>query len=85
MLQVSNEARATIKDSLDDSGQAGHVFRIAQTGEELAMSLGTPEEDDEVYEHDGQPILAVPSELAQALDATLDVERTNEGARLVLI
>ncbi len=31
-----------------------------------------------------RPILAVPTDLAEELDATIDVEQTQEGARLVL-
>jgi hypothetical protein len=31
-----------------------------------------------------RPVLAVPSDLAEELDATIDVEHTQEGARLVL-
>ena len=84
MLQITEEAKATLKNTLDDTGQDGHVFRLGRQGEELAIGIGGAEEGDKVFDLDGDPILAVPTDLADELDATIDVEHTNEGARLVL-
>jgi hypothetical protein len=84
MLQITEEAKATLKNTLDDTGQDGHVFKLDRNGDELAIGIGDAEDGDQVFDHEGAPILAVPTDLAEELDATLDVEVTNEGARLVL-
>jgi hypothetical protein len=84
MLQITDEARTTLKATLDNTGQDGHVFRLGRNGDDLAIGLGGAEEGDTLYDHDGDTILAVPTDLAEELDATIDVEQTNEGPRLVL-
>jgi hypothetical protein len=63
-----------------DNGQYGHVFKLGRNGEDLAIGISAAEEGDEVFDLDGDPVLAVPAEL----DATIDVEHTNDGACLVL-
>lgn len=84
MLQITDEAKSTLKNTLDDTGQDGNVFRLGRQGEDLAIGIGDAEAGDTVFDLDGSPILAVPSDLAEELDATIDVELTQEGARLVL-
>lgn len=84
MLQVSDQAKAALKNSLDDEDQSGHVFRLARSGDDLTLGLGAVEEGDSVYDLNGEPILAVPNDIAQELEATIDVEQTNEGTHLVL-
>jgi hypothetical protein len=84
MLQITDDAKTTLKETLDDNGQEGHVFRLGRQGDDLAIGIGGAEDGDTVFDLDGDPILAVPSDLAQELDATIDVEHTQEGARLVL-
>lgn len=84
MLQITEEAKATLKNTLDGSGPAGHVFRLGRQGDELAIGIGGAEEGDKVYDFDGDPVLAVPTDLAEELDATIDVEHTSDGARLIL-
>ena len=84
MLQITDEAKATLKESLDDNGQEGHVFRLGRQGDDLAIGIGGAEEGDKVFDLDGEPILAVPTDLVDELDATIDVEHTQEGARLIL-
>ena len=84
MLQITEEAKSTLKNTLDDTGQDGNVFRLGRQGDELAIGIGGAEDGDTVFDLDGSPILAVPTDLAEELDATIDVEQTQEGARLVL-
>ena len=84
MLQITEEAKSTLKETLDDNGQDGHVFRLGRQGDDLAIGIGGAEEGDQVFDLDGAPILAVPSDLAEELEATIDVEHTQEGARLIL-
>jgi hypothetical protein len=85
MLQITDEARTTLKNTLEGSGQDGHVFRLARNGDDLAIGITGAEDGDKVFDLDGEPILAVPNDLAEELDATIDIEHTTEGARLVLI
>jgi hypothetical protein len=80
----TDEAKTALKNTLDDNGQDGHVFKLGRNGDDLAIGIDAAEEGDEVFDLNGEPVLAVPSELAGELDATIDVEHTNEGARLVL-
>lgn len=84
MLQITNEAKSTLKETLDGNGQPGHVFRLGRDGDDLAIGIGGTEEGDTVFDLDGDPVLAVPNDLYEELDATIDVEHTQEGARLVL-
>lgn len=84
MLQITDEAKTTLKETLDENGQEGHVFRLGRQGDELAIGIGGAEEGDQIFDLDGDPILAVPTDLAEELEATIDVEHTQEGARLVL-
>ncbi len=84
MLQITDEAKTTLKNTLDDTGQDGHVFRLGRQGDDIAIGIGGAEDGDLVFDLDGDPILAVPTDLADELDATIDVEQTQEGARLVL-
>jgi hypothetical protein len=84
MLQITEEAKTTLKQSLEGTGPEGHVFRLGRQGSELAMGIGGAEDGDTLYDLDGEPVLAVPADLAEELDATIDVQQTNEGAKLVL-
>jgi hypothetical protein len=84
MLDITDEAKATLKTTLDGSGQEGHVFRLGRQGSELAINISGPEEGDKLYDLDGEPVLAVPEDLAEELDATIDIEHTSEGAKLIL-
>ena len=85
MLQITDEARTTLKNALDGAAQEGHVFKLDRDGEDLAVSIGEAEASDEVFELNGEPVLAVSAELCEELDATIDVEHTTEGTRLVLV
>ena len=84
MLQITDEAKTTLKETLNDNGQEGHVFRLGRQGDELAIGIGGAEAGDQVFDLNGDPVLAVPTDLCEELDATIDVEHTQEGARLVL-
>lgn len=84
MLQITDDAKVTLKETLDGNGHTGEVFRLGRQGDEIAIGIGAAEDGDKLFELDGDPVLAVPPDLADELDATIDVEHTQEGARLVL-
>ena len=85
MLQISQDAKALLKDAIEaETTEGGNVYRLVLAEDRLAMSLGPIQDGDTVYEQDGVPVLATPADLAEQLDSTIDVENTAEGARLVL-
>jgi hypothetical protein len=85
MLQISEDAKILLKDAMEaEKTIDGNVYRLILSDDRLAMALGPIEEGDTVYEQDGVPVLATPTDLAEQLDSTIDVETTPEGARLVL-
>jgi hypothetical protein len=86
MLQISDVAKEMLKDSLDhEGGKPGDVYRLVIVEDRLGLSLGQAEEGDVVYEQEGAAILAMPPELANELDSTIDIDETANGPRLVLV
>jgi hypothetical protein len=62
-----------------DSGQG--MMLVVGENSQLAVAVGTPEEADQVYERDGEPIVIVPARLEPALDG-LVLDHNDEGFTL---
>lgn len=71
-------------DEIVEAPDQGLQFGPTGPGQ-LGVFPDTEQEDDQVVEHDGHPVLVLDREIVDALAGwTIDVEETEEGPRLVL-
>lgn len=88
MLNVTAAARTRLAEALDNikepsSGDA--CFRIVPQDNQLAISLGAPQDGDLTIEENGRTVLAVPPQVASAVDGrTLDIEDSGGQSALRL-
>ena len=88
MIGITDRAKQQLKKTLSDNvdmPQAG--LRLVARGEgQLGLGIDVENPGDEVVEFEGSKVLMVEKNLAANLTGvTLDVEDTEEGAKLVLI
>ncbi len=61
------------------------TFRIVETEEGYRFTLDEAKDGDQVFEHEGENYLLLDTEVGEALSsATLDVQESPEGTRLIL-
>jgi Fe-S cluster assembly iron-binding protein IscA len=86
MIQVTERARETVKNRLEDlSERLGVMLRIGRTDSGLGIFPDTLKDDDQVIEHDGRAVLIINQEVSERLaDTTLDVEEHADGAHFVV-
>jgi Fe-S cluster assembly iron-binding protein IscA len=89
MIQVTERARETFKNSLEDLEdlieRPGVMLRIGSTDSGLEIFPDTLKDDDQIIEHDGRPVLLIDQEVFETLaDTTIDVEEHADGARFVV-
>ena len=94
MVKVTEQAKQALDDlrseavaRLPEEAKTGREpsLRLIVQGTQAGLALDYPQENDQIVEHDGHPVLLVDSELSQILDgATVDVTSTPEGERLTL-
>ena len=89
MIQVTERARETFKNSLEDLEdlieRPGVMLRIGSTDSGLEIFPDTLKDDDQIIEHDGRPVLLIDQEVFETLaDTTIDVEEHADGARVVV-
>jgi hypothetical protein len=82
---MSDRAKAFLKELLPQRPEPEQVFRLARAGSGFALRFDEPKEDDMVFEHEDEQILAVSLELMDRLDGTIDREDSTDGPRLVLV
>ena len=92
MLQLTHDAAAQITRVRHAQGLPEsfgvRVFgeRIAEGGMDVGLTFAeVPAEDDEVVEQEGTLMFVAPEVAGPLSSAALDVQQTQEGARLVLI
>lgn len=86
MLQVSDNAKALLKDLLDERPEPTHVFRLSKEGESFGLQFDAPVEGDVMYQHEDTDVLAVAADVVDGLEGvTIDREDSPEGPRLVLV
>ncbi len=87
MLQITNAAMTLLRNVLDTESNEDNVFRLVISDDSLALTkVASAEEGDLVYEQEGVAVLAAPPELADGLQSQMiDVEETDQGARLVVL
>ena len=86
MFQVTEEAAAHISYQLADAGAPeGTVMRLVAHSTGLVLTPGPIEPGDVTIDHDGRPVIALSSALAEDLrNVVLQAEETGEGTRLQL-
>jgi hypothetical protein len=84
VFQVTEEAAAHAAYQLTDAGAPeGTVIRLVAHHGGLVLELGRMERGDVTFDHDGRPVIAVSSALAEDLrNVVLQAEETDEGTRL---
>ncbi len=84
MLTVTDKAAQYIHETLKKESAPG-AFRIVNTEEGYRFTLDEAKEGDQILEHEGENYLLLDSEVGEALSsATLDVQESTEGTRLIL-
>lgn len=87
MIHVTERAREALKSvQIEMVDQPEVTLRLAPTDAgQLGVFPDTGRDDDQVVEHDGQPVLLIDPDLAgQLAGSTIDFENTDEGARFTL-
>src|SRR6266568_4139482 len=86
MIQVTERARETFKNKLEDLiERPGVILRIGRTDSGLEIFPDTLKDDDQIIEHDGRTVLLIDQEVSETLaDTTIDVEEHADGARVVV-
>jgi len=86
MIQVTERARETFKNGLEDLiERPGVMLRIGSTDSGLEIFLDTLKDDDRIIEHDGRAVLLIDHEVSETLaDTTIDVEERADGAHFVV-
>ena len=84
MLTVTDTAAQYVRETLKKESAPG-AFRIVNTEEGYRFTLDEAKEGDQVFEHEGENYLLLDTEVGEALsNATLDVNESPEGTRLIL-
>jgi Fe-S cluster assembly iron-binding protein IscA len=86
MIQVTERARETFKNKLEDLiERPGVMLRISSTDSGLEIFPDTLKDDDQIIEHDGRAVLLIDQEVSETLaDTTIDVEEHADGACVVV-
>jgi hypothetical protein len=86
VFQVTEEAVAHAAYQLGEaSAPEGTVIRLFAHENGLVLEPGRIELGDMTFDHDGRPVIALPSALVEDLrNVVLQAEETDEGTRLQL-
>lgn len=80
MFQVTEaavERMAEMRSERDTSDDQGMMLVIGENNQ-LAVAIGEANDDDQVFERDGEPIVIVPAQLEPTLDGLI-LDHTDEG------
>jgi len=87
MIGVTERAKQELKKLLTDNvdNPLAGLRLTSNESQQLGLGLDIEREDDQVVEYDGSKVLIVETGLADNLsEASLDVEDTPEGPKLVI-
>jgi Fe-S cluster assembly iron-binding protein IscA len=85
MIQVTERARETFKNKLEDLKRPDVMLRIGRTDSGLGVFPDTLKDDDEIIEHSGRAVLLIDQEVSETLaNTTIDVEEHADGAHVVV-
>lgn len=88
MLYVTDQALAALRAMREDSdaGDEESILLYLEEDGSLGLALAEIEEGDSVIEQDGQVVVIVADDLAQALDGmTLDVIVSDDGDEIEFV
>lgn len=86
-LTVTQQAAAALKQYLETQDhEEAQVLRLVSDGEgNHGFTLDTPNPNDQVVEHDGEPVMVIEPEVSEDLaDNILDLQETPAGISLTL-
>ncbi len=84
MLTVTDKAAQYFRETLKKESAPG-ACRIVKGEKGYRFILDEAKEGDQVFEHEGENYLLLDTELGEALsNATVDVQESPEGTRLIL-
>ena len=86
-LTVTEQAAAALKQYLEtQEREEDQVLRLVSDGEgNHGFSLDTPNSDDQIVEHDGEPVMVIEPTISEDLsDNILDLKETPSGVSLTL-
>lgn len=86
-LTVTDQAAATLKELLVSQRQEpDQVLRLVSYGEgNHGFQLDTPQEDDQVVEHEGEVVMAIEPSISEVMTGNvLDLKETPQGPTLTL-
>ena len=84
MLTVTDKAADYVRETLKNEDAPG-AFRIVNSEEGYRFTLDEVKEGDQIFEHEGENYLLLDTEVGEALSsATLDLQESPEGTRLIL-
>ena len=87
MVTVTDQAAEVLRATLDQTRTApGQALRLLlRPGGGFGLGLDQEREDDRVVTADGEKILLLMPDIAEAVgQATIDAEETEEGPKLVI-
>ena len=86
MIELTEQAILALSLTLKASGGGeGQALRLKDTGENLALEVDTPSEQDHVVEHEGTTVLVFDQQVADRVgDVVIDVQQTAQGSQLVI-
>jgi Fe-S cluster assembly iron-binding protein IscA len=85
MLQVTERARETFKETIERMPDPAAMLRIGPTESGLGVFPDTRKDDDQVIEHEGRALLLIDQAMSETLtNTTIDVEQHADGAHFVL-
>lgn len=80
MFQVTDAAvdrMAEMRSERDITSDQGMMLVIGENNQ-LAVAVGEPQEEDQVFKRDGEPVVIVPAQLGPTLDG-LVLDHSEEG------
>lgn len=86
MLTVTDNAGKHMANLLENANAPDEAsLRFVVDGDSLGLTIDQPQDGDQTFEHDGRTVLLLDEKVGQLLDErTLDVQDTDDGARLSL-
>lgn len=84
MLTVTDEAKAYLKEVIDQNSLPDDAtIRLTANAEGLGLAPDQTNDEDTTFQHDGQVVLAVATQVASQLAGkTLSVNQTEQGPAL---
>ncbi|CAN5783882.1 hypothetical protein BH23CHL2_BH23CHL2_34990 [soil metagenome] len=80
MFQITDAAvdrMAEMRSERDITSDQGMMLVIGENNQ-LAVAVGEPQDEDQVFERDGEPVVIVPAQLGPTLDG-LVLDHSEEG------